>query len=81
MSKKDDSRSTSKLLTHRSMTRLNMNTSASRLESRLDQDGMFNEELIRNYDDLVIALRKYDKGENKLNKPGQLINKMKMKQL
>ena len=34
-SKKDGSRSTGKLPTHRSMTRLNMHTSASRLESRL----------------------------------------------
>ena len=32
---KDGSRSTGKLPTHRSMTRLNMHTSASRLESRL----------------------------------------------
>ena len=35
ISTKDGSRSTGKLPTHRSMTRLNMNTSASRLESRL----------------------------------------------
>jgi len=35
VSKKDGSRSTGKLPTHRSMTRLNMHTSASRLESRL----------------------------------------------
>ena len=34
-SKKDGSRSTGKLPTHRSMTRMNMHTSASRLESRL----------------------------------------------